>query len=90
MRWDPNFTSIVLIVIFYMTGMIMLAILTWQELRWHRTESIESNANVYAATAVREELAQFGSYEDRELTDEENFEFYRMFYIESVLETERA
>lgn len=75
---------------FVLAGFFLLAALVGLRLRSVRNRIIEADACAYAAACVRAEREEFGSYNDREISEAQNFEFYKMFYLESNLEMERA
>lgn len=88
LNMNINVLGIMAVASFVLAGLIVLASLTITRLRSVDSRYQESAAAAFAAACVQAEREEFGSYNDRDVTAAENFEFYRQYYYESILEME--
>ena len=90
LNMNLNVLGLMALASFMLAGSFVLAAIAMTRLRSVSTRATEANACAYAAACVQAEREEFGSYNDRGLSDAENFEFYKTIYLESHLEMEGA
>lgn len=86
LNMNINILGLMAVASFVLAGLIILASLAITRMRSVGSKQQESAAAAFAVSCVIAERNEFGSYNDRDVTEAENYEFYTQYYHESMLE----